>query len=466
MSIRKTPQRWGKLLLFASFSAIFVATIAPFNFEIPSELSEYLIADEFGFGSTVRDYGQNILLFIPLGIGLAIISDHRQLNILTIAVVTGVISTTVSSTIEIIQFFLPSRVSNLSDILCNGLGGIMGGIFYCWRSDIAKLLIDLSSKDSRNSNVSSLLVAIASYCSVVTVVILTLLTNVNLSNWHDDFYLTIGNEATGNRPWNGHISDLYISDRGLKPLEATEVFQLASAFFAQSQDLVTFLRLPDGQNYYQDRSQHIPTLLWQDLPTPYQTSLYPQALQVQTAADAGVLVNSTRWLRTPQAATYLNRKLRKAGEFSLYFTVVSNNPKQFGPARIMALSKGIYAQNMVIGQKGSDLSFRLATPITGNDATQPEFIVPKVFNNHDHQQILITFANQKLDFYVNNSETKYSFEFTPATSFFMCLSRQKKNWVINLEQFKAIKYKLLFYMLIIAPLYILATSLFCNSIRE
>lgn len=464
MSTTNRLQHWGKLTLIASFSIIFVSTISPFDFATPAGFSGQFMFNEFSFGSDVKDYWQNILLFIPLGISLAMVLNSKQISEGTILVIVCLLSIIISSTIETTQLFLPSRVSNLTDIIFNSLGGLLGGIIYCKWNNIAQLLMGIATKDAERLSFKSLLVAITGYCSVVTVLILTLVTNVNLSNWNDDFYLTVGNEATGNRPWNGYVRDLYISDRSLNQSEVAQALEQADDFFARSKNLVTSFELNNRQKHYQDRSQHIPRLSWQNLGRSYQER--DRSTSQQRIDDPGAWVNSRQWLRTEQFATPLIRRLRDTGEFSIYLTVLSNNSQQFGPARIMALSKGIYAQNIVVGQQGENLSFRLRTPITGNNAAQPEFIIPRVFRNHEMCRILVTFANRKLHFYINNSATEYSFQFTPANSFLIYLPWEKKNWVVNLEQFKTKKYELLFFIVVVTPLSVLGASLFYYSMNE
>jgi glycopeptide antibiotics resistance protein len=451
MKHRNKSLRWGYLLFIASLAAIIFATISPFNFQIPAGFSGQFILQEFKFASSVKDYWQNILLFMPLGIGLAMMFAPKQLSTSAILIVVCLASILISSAVEITQFCLPSRVSNVTDIICNSLGGTLGGILYFWRSQIIQLLIGIVCRDFERLSLKSLLRAIACYCFLVMVLIWALAVNVNLSNWDDNFHLTIGNEVTGDRPWNGQISDLYISDRGLNPSEVQQIFKAADVFLAQSSDLVTSIKFANGKNYYQDRSHHLAHLVWQGLSASSQIEPINQS-----AENTGILVNSKQWLQTTKPAVALHQKLKNTGEFSLYLAVSSNDPQQFGPARIVTLSEGVNSQNLVIGQKGKDLKFRLRSPITGRNATQPSFLVPRVFEHQDLCQILVIFAHKKLDFYVNNPQNKYSFEFTPANSFLSYLPWERKNWIINLEKFQPVKAQMLFYTIIMIPLIVLA----------
>lgn len=457
MNIGKSP-RWGNLLFIASLAAIVIATTSPFNFQIPAGLSGQFMLKKFEFGGSVKDYWQNILLFIPLGISLASISARKQLSALAILAVTCLLSIFTSSAVEIIQLFLSGRVSNFTDIICNSLGGTLGALLYFWRSDLTQFLKGIIYRDSNRLSLKSLLIAIASYCSLVIVMVWALLANVNLANWDDSFYLTIGNEVTEDRPWNGQISNLYISDRGFNQSEIQQTFTEPDTFFAQSPDLVTFVKFTDGASSYQDRSHHLPNLLWQGLAASSPKERSPNNQQI--LENNSILVNSRQWLKTAQPAATLSQKLQNTGEFSLYFAVASNDPNQSGPARIISLSQGTQSHNILIGQEGTDLRLRLRTPITGSAASQPRFRIPRIFDNDDLTGILVIFADKKLNFYINKPENKYSFEFTPATSFFSYIPWSRVDWIVNLEGFKPLKYELLFYTIIITPLAILAAYLF------
>ena len=448
MSLKSRNGQWGYLLLIASLSAIIVATIYPFQFVVPEGFSLEFIIEKFKFGSAVKDYLQNILLFIPFGISLAAIYERKQRSTLLILIICCLISAVVSTAVEVTQFCLPVRISNLTDIIYNSLGGTLGGVFYCWRSNINKFALGIIKANPKQLSLKSLLMTIAGYCSLVILGVGVLLISVNLSNWDEDFYLAIGNEVTGDRPWNGYIYNLYISDRSLEISQIKQAFEQTDSVFADS-SLVTALDFSQVQNYYSDLSQQLPNLLWQ--------SSFPRS--DRASKSSGILLNSKQWLKTAEPARYLTKRLKNTGEFSLFITISTDEFIQTGPARIISLSKGVYNHNLIIGQEKKDLSFRLRTPITGSSATQPEFIIPEVFNSNTVHQVIITFAANRLNFYLDNIDSAYSFEFTPSICFVAYFPWQKQNWIINLSDFKINKYQRYFYTIIIVPLAILIFAL-------
>ena len=448
-------RRWSYLLLIASLSIIGVATIYPFRFVIP-EVSAKSILSTFKYSSSIKDYTQNILLFIPLGVSIAAIARDRRLSNWSILTFGCLIGAAVSTSVELTQLFLPIRVSNLSDIICNSLGGVVGVALYCWHIDLIKFAIGVIKVDRRRLSLKSLSIAIFSYCTIVAVAVWILLINADLSNWNEDFYLTIGNEVTGDRPWNGYLNSLYISDRSLERLHFSAALENPDSFFSQSANAIVNLK-SCSDDFSLQNSEHF-DLFWYDALSRSNPITKLKIDGDRVAEGSGILLNKERWLKTAQPVSFINQRLKNSGEFSLFLDLATNDLTLGGPARIIALSNSIYVQNLLIGQAGQDLIFRLRTPITGNDPTQPEFILTDFFNDYSDRQILITFAKRKLTFYINRVE-QYFFVFNPSVSFYSYLPWNIHNWTINLKELNTLKYQQFFYLIIIAPLIVLLAEL-------
>ena len=445
-------RRWSYLLLIASLSVIGVATIYPFRFAIPEDFSVRSILETFKYSSIIKDYTQNILLFIPLGISIAAIAE-RTLRVIATrqrlgnwSILIGCLfAATVSTTVELTQLFLPVRVSNLSDIICNSLGGLVGGVLFCWHKELINFAIGVFI-DRRRLSFKSLSIAIALYCTIVAIAIWVLLVNANLSNWDEDFYLAIGNEVTGDRPWNGYLNSLYISDRSLERSHFKAALENPDRFFSRSDDVIVSLNTDDYPSLH--NSEHF-DLFW------YNALFKSNSISSdRVGSGSGILLNKNHWLKTARPISFINRRLKNSSEFSLFLDLATNDLTLNGPARIIALSNDIYVQNLLVAQAGQDLIFRLRTPITGNDPTQPEFILPNFFIDYSDRQILITFASRKLTFYIDRLE-EYSFVFNPSVSFYSYLPWNISNWKIDLKEPNTVQYQQIFYSIVVAPLIVL-----------
>lgn len=74
----------------------------------------------------------------------------------------------------------------------------------------------------------------------------------SLANWNDDFRLALGNEVTGDRPWQGAIHRLAIFDRALSESEVSQYFKSDSKTFPSYQPIEALLSraTPEQRDQY------------------------------------------------------------------------------------------------------------------------------------------------------------------------------------------------------------------------
>lgn len=111
------------LILAGGLAAIGLATLGPVVLETPREAlpQACLLCGEFG---TV-DFLLNVLLFVPFGLGLALMGVRRPLAVLAIV--------GLSVTIEALQVSVISgRDASLGDLIANSLGGLIGSTATRW----------------------------------------------------------------------------------------------------------------------------------------------------------------------------------------------------------------------------------------------------------------------------------------------------------------------------------------------
>ncbi|MEM1283672.1 MAG: hypothetical protein AAGG81_08990 [Chlamydiota bacterium] len=226
-----------------------------------------------------------------------------------------------------------------------------------------------------------------------------------LVNWELEFPLVIGNEATQDRPWNGHINKLVIWDKALEELDALMLLKNSNNTFPYPQSLLL--------SYLFDAKQ----LSQEESPEDFLTFIrLPKLLKSKILEST--LVNEKTSYITDSSVAMLNEKIRISSEFTLYTSIQALAKNQTGPARIISISKDAYNRNLTIAQSMEDLIIRLRTPLTGNNGMKPEFVVRDVFATLNTQPIILIYDGATLKVYTKNLENFASFNLFPSISFF------------------------------------------------
>ena len=445
-SLNKSIFGWGKIVLITSLLLILYATLFPFYFseEITAGFELRLTKTDF-LGDGIR----NILLFLPFGFGLGCLIENRSFKRVTSIVIVLIVSFGLSLTVETLQLFLSERTSTVRDIFANSIGGAIGCV--SWNISKPKILRYLSVlmiKSRECLSIPKLTVGFISYATLTFLLSIPLQSTTNFSNWDPAFWLVVGNEQTGNRPWRGQISEIYLADRAISKSEVARVFAENSSSTVIGDSLVASYQLTAGEAYV-DRTQNLPELTW-----------YPETPKGNKGND-GVLLTPSHWLETASPATFLTQRIRNTSQFTSIVTMATANTTQFnpsGPAVITSLS-GSPPQNnnFTLGQVGSSLNFLLRTPLTGEHGVQPILEVPNIFVDSNIHQLIITYDGSVLRIYKDRLNHSYSLELTPGSALFWQLLYLPHlpligGWTIHPNVLSNKLYKILYYGLIFIPL--------------
>ena len=107
--------------------------------------------------------------------------------------------------IEVLQVFQHLRFPSLVDVCSNAAGGVLGAILFRWREMPLTLILSV-------------------HVASVFMGSIPLQMQTDLSNWDRDFPLLLGNELSGDRTWEGYVSEVHIADRALSKDELVHVF--------------------------------------------------------------------------------------------------------------------------------------------------------------------------------------------------------------------------------------------------
>ncbi|HLP91193.1 MAG TPA: VanZ family protein [Nostocaceae cyanobacterium] len=373
---------------------IFIATLYPFNFSLLNSFSVVDLITSFNNSSSFEDMMNNILLFMPLGFfGASFFQKLRVPKIMQIFLIF-LASMSLSVTVEVLQIFLPSRTPTPADIFNNTFGGCLGLIcFYIWNIESFRDTINtINSNKLRNLSKKFGVFLLAYLLSTLLIAIIWQGT-FNLSNWHFNYHLVLGNEYTGDRPWQGYISEIQMSDRAISTHTANETLIDSNHLQVLGDALLINYQF---HNYLPTPTLTAPELSWQGNPTLYEVG-------------KGIFLSSKQWLKTAQPVKDLSQKISESSEFTLNATIATDKYLQTGPARIISISGSSLRRNLTLSQDGQDLDLRLRTPITGENGSDIQLTIPDVFIDKKPHQILITYAKANLKIYIDKIQRAYVF---------------------------------------------------------
>lgn len=391
------------LLLGVYLSYLILFALAPFTPAIDTSLPlAELFKKKFeGLSGIVAltawDVWTNILYFIPYGVLVVALpmmfSRAWWLRILLASVSAGLLS----FGIECAQLLLPRRPS-LADVGCNTLGALVGG------------LIGTSFAYDRFCNRvratwsvfrSHLLALPLTYVVVLCVLFSSpLLLPADFSNWDPTFPLQLGNEPSLDRPWRGRIYLVAIYDRALT---AQEIW---TNFTAGPSVRMVHNRVDEGLVLFYDFSERAGDVVHDRVGSGVPVHLHIQnPARVQWLVPSGLLVHGATIITSSEPPMKLaNERFSPRSELSVEAWVAPADLAQGGPARIVSYSYNPYLRNFTLAQQERDLVFRLRTPVSGANGTNPELRTLNQPLGPGVHHLAATYRNKIETFYLNGIE--------------------------------------------------------------
>jgi VanZ family protein len=436
--------QWAFFFVFCGVIFVLMLTLFPYDFffaEVIDELNYNYLLSRVERPNNLDDIIANVFLFMPFGFGVGCLTRQFKLTGKIALLVVAVASFGLTFSVEFLQIFLPTRNPSYVDLTTNTIGGVIG--FFCFQFfgiQFLKILTAVLSVEKlwRSRKISILLAIVyLSFILYLTVKLPSKSALWQLSDWDVNFPVVVGNELTGDRPWQGKIEQLCFGDRAATEVEVAQLFTLKDSCNTLSRSLIAAYEFDKGEVSYRDRTGNLPDLTWhQNIATEQPTQ--------------GVAIHPENWLHT-ETATVLNEKIKNSSQFTISFIIATNDLKQNGPARIISLSRDIYHRNLTIGQWQNNLSIRLRTFHTGSNGTRPEFIVSNFFSDTQFHHAIATYNGRSLVVYVDNLNNKKLLELMPETTLFWSLA-PRFPVLIHLNNFHTIFYRFLYYLLILLPL--------------
>jgi glycopeptide antibiotics resistance protein len=128
MLTRPNSAQSAKVLLVLISLSILIATQAPFNYTPQSLSLRGALAELVRYPSNFLDIVENVVMFLPFGFGWAWLSHSWGWQKWRSVLVALLASAGFSLLVEVLQLFIPQRVSSMIDVGTNSLGGLLGAV--------------------------------------------------------------------------------------------------------------------------------------------------------------------------------------------------------------------------------------------------------------------------------------------------------------------------------------------------
>lgn len=431
------------LITVGGLLLIFYTTLKPFSFQFrPLTVGDYIAGYDI-LPSSYLDFPRNILLFVPLGFGLAAILDQRGWSRNRIRLAVLICGFLLTLTVESFQQFLPTRQPSIGDLVSNTLGAIAGLVcFRLWqnREWAADWLREAMAAPGK------VLAALAIYTLLLLFMAYGLSTTVYFYEWDTEYRLMLGNERTGDRQWLGSVRDLIIFNRALETDEVRNLLKDPEVVLSNDDGLLAYFPLT-GKNKELDLTGQQPGLVWQP--------------QDEKENEMGaVRFDGSRWLETETDVGELSMELQKTSRLTVRLTVATAELQQAGPARIVTISEDTRFRNLMVGQEGNDLIVRFRNFFTGENGTSPQLLFPEFFSTSDPIDLAVTFDGLAVELLDSQSETTHSVELVPGIAFYIRYIDSIVKLNTSFSQVSAgtrtdWTYRLLFYICVLLPVGIL-----------
>jgi hypothetical protein len=341
-----------------------------------------------------RDLILNILLFIPLGALLygRLKADRTKSSAVLLATVLAAVT---SLLIEVLQVFL-LRHSSASDVLSNTLGAVTGAIVVALWPRLGEFGYHLWARLER----SWIAVGLAVLLGAAPLILSVVQFSGPFAIWNSGFSFQIGNEPTLDRPWLGRVYFVGLYNQALTAEEIQGNYERGPAprFLQRSllpMGLISVYTFSEGEgDIIYDRS---------GFEAPLDLRISPKD-RVRWLDPNGIEIFRPAILKSPAAGTKLVEAFTETQEFSIEMWIKPGNTLQDGPARIVSFSDDSSGRNFTLGQIGSNIEFRIRTPITGRNGTPLALRTTNDFLTSGMVHIIATYQQGIQRIYANGVE--------------------------------------------------------------
>jgi hypothetical protein len=293
----------------------------------------------------LSDITNNVILYLPLGIALGGSSLKR-------AFLFGLCLSTCAETL---QLGFVDRIPSFVDIATNTSGAVAGYF-------LARLWVPAGTSPSLRLPRPIAMAAIP-LAFLGTRALAHPRPASDFSNWNSSFHLAVGNELNGMRPWAGTIEEFAVYPFAMSASQISEIAhqgETASGAVA-------------GPMREADLTKRVGVSL---LSREQETGLYDALVQANRMT---LLV----WMRT-------------------------DNLGQTGPARVVTYSQDLLNRNFTLAQVRNTLTFRVRTPASGGNGTDPALFSGPVLSANKTSFVAAVYDGRISRLYVDGKDVAHT----------------------------------------------------------
>lgn len=422
---------WSNRILIAALVGILFLTLYPFRFGFSRHLAGH--EPSYLLGGWGKDTGRtdvllNILLFIPLGFGLAEKLRERgksRAATLGVALAAGAL---LSYTVEFLQFYIPVRDSGWEDVITNSTGSVVGFLlFELFGGIVLRILTETERALVAWLTLRRALLFLALYFGLCLAISIPSQKETRLDNWIPDSLLVIGNTASDQfrSSWKGEVYLLEFWDHAV-PRDLAQGLTSEELGDTVSRSSLAEYDLSDSPPF-QDQRHFLPDLVWVSDP-PYLTGLKPFALDGKS------------WLVSRGPVSAMVNDVRTTQQFALR---VRCEPAQVAAVvgRIVSISQVSGPVNVELRQEGADLVFWFRNPLSVKRSSLA-WNIPNIFAADQPRDLLFSYDGSDLSLYIDGKKYPRTYQLGPAAGLAQLIRRIRP---IELEEYRYFFYALVFF---------------------
>jgi glycopeptide antibiotics resistance protein len=385
--------QWSNRLLIGSLVGIGYLTLFPFRFDFSIRHASY--ASPFLLGPSLKvggpsDFFLNALLFVPFGFAISSRLYQRGAGWTRMIVWAFAGGALTSYIVEVLQFYIPTRSSAWDDVTPNSLGALTGFVLFALfgKATLRRLSRYEGIMRSWLSPLRATILVVV-YFGIWFGVSIPLQQQTRLTKWDPQCGLLVGNDASGERAWKGHVSRLQVWNRAIP--ERLVVRMTAGVLVPDSEQglLASYDFTTPGP--YPDQKKFLPELVWISTNRSLRNDAQPQKE-----------IDGASWLGTEIPVGELTRKIQDTNQFTVRIDCIPAGI-QGTDGRIVSISQSAENVNLHLRQEGTNLVLWFRNPLSETRSVLAWY-VPGVFEAGQRRDIVATYDGSDAFIYLDGKK--------------------------------------------------------------